>query len=251
MIVDIIANTGSYRWISTLLYRGLDEMGRLVKNPLADGRHELAGSKLSAIFSSYQTEDPEEKLFEAHRRFIDIQVVLQGRETLYWSPLPSLELREEYSEADDIAFFSGPAGIAVPLEPGRFTILFPQDAHKPGCAMGRPGSPDDSGCRGQEGAPGEEPAQAHQAGSEQLESIVIGIVDSRVLKVVWWDIARGHGRDQRDVLVLVEHPQSFAQASEQPEHDRPAQQQVPHLNVPPIEQGTLTPPGKSQASQEH
>jgi biofilm protein TabA len=138
MIVDIIANTGSYRWISTLLYRGLDEMGRLAKNPLADGRHELAGSKLSAIFSSYQTEDPEDKFFEAHRRFIDIQVVLQGRETLYWAPLLSLEPRGEYSEAEDIAFFTGSAGIAVPLEPGWFTVQFPQDAHKPGCLKGSP-----------------------------------------------------------------------------------------------------------------
>jgi len=138
MIVDTLANAGRYRGITPLLDRGLEEMERLAESPLADGRHELGGQKLSAIFSSYQTEDPEEKHFEAHRRFIDIQVVLQGRESLYWAPLLSLEPRGEYSEAEDIAFFTGPAGIAVPLEPGWFTVLFPQDAHKPGCLRGNP-----------------------------------------------------------------------------------------------------------------
>jgi biofilm protein TabA len=138
MIVDTLANASRYRGITPLLDRGLDEMRRLAENPLVDGRHELAGQKLAAIFSSYQTEEPEKKPFEAHRRFIDIQVVLQGQETLYWAPLLSLEPRGAYSEADDIAFFAGPAGVAVPLEPGWFTIQFPQDAHKPGCLRGSP-----------------------------------------------------------------------------------------------------------------
>jgi biofilm protein TabA len=138
MIVDTIANAGRYRGIAPLLDRGLEEMGRLAHATLPDGRHELAGSKLSAVFSSYDTGDPDDKPFEAHRRFIDIQVVLQGRETLYWAPLQSLGPRGEYSEANDAAFFSGKPGMAVPLEPGWFTVLFPQDAHKPGCLMGIP-----------------------------------------------------------------------------------------------------------------
>jgi biofilm protein TabA len=138
VIADTFANASRYRGITPLLNQALGEMERLARSPLAEGRHELAGEKLVAFFSSYQTEDPKEKRFEAHRRFIDIQVVLEGRETLYWSPLPSLEPREEYSDADDIAFFTGSAGIAVPLEPGRFTVLFPQDAHKPGCVTGGP-----------------------------------------------------------------------------------------------------------------
>ena len=136
MIVDTLANAGRYRGISPLLDRGLEEMLRLAERPSSDGRHELAGPELAAVFSSYETADPHERPLEAHRRFIDIQVVLQGRESLYWAPLPSLEPQGDYSEAEDVAFFSGPAGIAVALEPGWFTVLFPPDAHKPGCLRG-------------------------------------------------------------------------------------------------------------------
>lgn len=138
MIVDTLANSNRYRGIALLLDRGIEAMGRLTQNPLADGRHEIAGPSLSASFSTYQTKDPDETPFEAHRRYIDIQVVLGGCETLYWAPLPSLQAKGDYSEAKDVAFYEGPAGLAVPLEPGWFTVLFPQDAHKPGCLRGSP-----------------------------------------------------------------------------------------------------------------
>ena len=133
MIVDTLAQSARYRGISFLLDKGLLAMGRLVAAPPADGKQELGLPGLTASLSPYETGDPGEKLFEAHRRFIDIQVVLAGSETLYWASLSSLEMREEYSEEKDIAFYEGRAGLAVPLEPGWFTVLFPADAHKPGC----------------------------------------------------------------------------------------------------------------------
>jgi YhcH/YjgK/YiaL family protein len=136
MIVDTLSNASRYRGLSLLLDRALEAMERLVARPPADGRHELAGADISASLSSYATDDPAAKGFEAHGRYIDIQVVLRGSETLYWAPLASLEPQGEYSEAKDIAFYAGPAGLAVPLEPGWFTVLFPQDAHKPGCLRG-------------------------------------------------------------------------------------------------------------------
>ncbi len=138
MIVDMLANAGRYRGLSPLLDRGLEEMERLVAQPPADGRHELAGADLYTSLSSYTTEAPAARGFEAHRRYIDIQVVLRGGETLYWAPLDAMNPQGEYSKADDIAFYEGLPSIAVPLEPGWFTVLFPQDAHKPGCLRGSP-----------------------------------------------------------------------------------------------------------------
>jgi len=133
VILDTLANAGRYHGILPGLDRGLEALGRLAAQPPADGRHELAGAQLYASLSSYTTGDPAGKMFEAHRRYLDIQVVLAGRETLYWAPLAALAAQGEYSAAEDIAFFTGPAGLAVPLEPGLFVVLFPMDAHKPGC----------------------------------------------------------------------------------------------------------------------
>ena len=133
MIVDTLAHAGCYRGMLPMLDHGLAALERLVAQPPADGRHELAGASLYASLSSYTTGDPAGKPFEAHRRYVDIQVVLAGRESLYWAPLATLEPRGEYSATDDIAYYAGQAGLAVPLGPGWFAVLFPQDAHKPGC----------------------------------------------------------------------------------------------------------------------
>lgn len=133
MIVDALGQSGRYRGISFLLDKGLEAAARLAANPPDDGRIELAGPALTAGLATYDTEQPGSKLFEAHRRFIDIQVVLSGCETLYWAPLSSLSGRVDYDDAKDISFHDGPAGLAVPLSPGWFTVLFPDDAHKPGC----------------------------------------------------------------------------------------------------------------------
>jgi biofilm protein TabA len=115
VILDILENLERYRGLGPRLDQGLEALralavGKSAGFPLADGRHELAGADLYAIVSSYLTEAPEAKPFEAHRSYLDIQVVLQGRETL---------------QAEE--------GLGVALEPGLFVVLFPQDGHRPGC----------------------------------------------------------------------------------------------------------------------
>lgn len=69
---------------------------------------------------------------EAHRKYADLQAVLEGEERIDWVPLGSLrEESEEYSKGGDIAFYSGGEHMRVTLSAGEFLILFPGDAHKP------------------------------------------------------------------------------------------------------------------------
>ena len=136
MIFDTLKHLGRYRGLDSRLDRGLEALGRLTAQPpAADGRRELEGEELYASLSSYRTSAPAEKPFEAHRRYIDIQAVLAGRETLHWAPLERLAPRGEDSPGDDVAFYEDPpeGAIGLPLGPGSFVVLFPQDAHQPGC----------------------------------------------------------------------------------------------------------------------
>jgi YhcH/YjgK/YiaL family protein len=138
MIADTLAHLERYRGLDPRLDRGLEALRRLAaRPPEADGRHELEGEELYASLSTYETGEPAAKPFEAHRRYVDIQAVLAGQELLYWAPLAGLAERRAYSAAEDIAFFQDPAGggAGLLLEPGSFVLLFPQDAHKPGCRV--------------------------------------------------------------------------------------------------------------------
>ncbi len=143
MIADRLEQAGRYRGLDPRLDRGLEALLRLAADPPeSDGRQELEGEDLYASFSSYQTGEPAEKPFEAHRRHIDIQAVLSGGEVLYWTPLKGLVAHRAYSQAEDTALYQDPpdGGVGLPLVPGGFAVLFPQDAHKPGChPAGGPG----------------------------------------------------------------------------------------------------------------
>jgi biofilm protein TabA len=143
MIADLLEQAWRYRWLDPRLDRGLEALRRLADAPEQDGRLELEGEELYAVFSSYQPGEPAEKPFEAHRRYVDIQAVLSGSELLYWAPLKGLAARRAYSPAEDAAFYEDPpgGGTGLLLAPGAFVILFPQDAHKPGCRPGGAGGP--------------------------------------------------------------------------------------------------------------
>ena len=136
MIADTLENLERYLGLHPALDRGLQALRRLAQHPPgADGRHDIEGEAIHASLSTYRTEGPSGKPFEAHRRYVDIQAVLSGKETLYWTPLAGLAPRSPYSEAQDMGTYEDPpaGGVGLPLAPGAFVVLFAQDAHKPGC----------------------------------------------------------------------------------------------------------------------
>ncbi len=96
---------------------------------------EIDAPRIKAGFQAYTTLPPEEAAFEAHRAFIDIQLIVEGRETIYWAPLARLPgIRTPYDYAKDIVYFDEPeTSVALRLEAGDFVVLFPTDGHKPKC----------------------------------------------------------------------------------------------------------------------
>lgn len=107
-----------------------------ISSALADGKHEIAGGA-HAIISTYQTASPDEKKFEAHRKYIDLQCVIAGDEIAHVSDISTLVTAEEYDGTRDIAFFHDPASYeTIVLRYGFFAVFYPEDAHRPGMTSG-------------------------------------------------------------------------------------------------------------------
>jgi len=69
---------------------------------------------------------------EAHRKYIDIQLVLEGDETMGWKPLADcLNPVSEHSMEKDIRFFHDAPASWIAVPPDHFCIFFPEDAHAP------------------------------------------------------------------------------------------------------------------------
>jgi YhcH/YjgK/YiaL family protein len=135
MIIDTVDSIPLYKGFSTNLAAGLEFLleALTVEPPL--GRHPIRGDRVYAVVSKYETAEPSSKSFEAHRRYIDIQFLLHGTEALLWAPLSSLVPQGEYSSDGDCIDLGGESGAEAVLRGSVFAILFPGDAHKPGCIV--------------------------------------------------------------------------------------------------------------------
>jgi len=132
MVIDRIENLELYYPLLECLPQVRQFLADFEKDAKPDGRYELDGERLFASVQQYETKPAEGKLAEAHRKYIDLQVVINGREIIGWAPLSELKQEtEEFSKGGDIAFYSGKIQIQATLNPGYFALLFPEDAHMP------------------------------------------------------------------------------------------------------------------------
>jgi YhcH/YjgK/YiaL family protein len=140
MILDVLARQQLYcAWMPGLepAFRFLRERA---KPALADGRHEIDGERMFALAARYETRDFDSALPEAHRRYVDVQYLISGRETVYWTPLEDVaSVTQPYDPKRDIVFYARNSR-ARPFElaAGQFAIFFAEDVHEPNCHCGPP-----------------------------------------------------------------------------------------------------------------
>lgn len=106
---------------------------------LSLGRHEITFDGVYANVEEYASKT--ESVFEAHRKYIDIQCVVLGREYIYVTDISKVsEPLTAFDERKDIQFFKSADGYdKVLADKDNFVALFPSDAHQPCMAFdGKP-----------------------------------------------------------------------------------------------------------------
>ena len=110
----------------------IDFIDGFKKTEMKTGRYDILGDELFAAVSRYDTEPREDRKFESHRKYIDIQIVLDGKEELDWAETSSLKMTDNgFERGDDIAFYDGEALSTVILGKEQCAVLFPEDGHRP------------------------------------------------------------------------------------------------------------------------
>lgn len=96
---------------------------------LGTERVELKGNEVYCTKFTYPTVPDEESFFEAHERYLDIHIMLEGSERIEIASPADLEQYEAKPENDFWAY-RGTGRHSVVLSPGEFLVVFPDDAHK-------------------------------------------------------------------------------------------------------------------------
>ena len=68
---------------------------------------------------------------EAHRKYLDIQYIVKGKEVMGWADLADCKLEGEFNEEKDIGKYSGDFSF-VTINEGICYVAFPEDVHMPG-----------------------------------------------------------------------------------------------------------------------
>lgn len=75
------------------------------------------------------TTNPEEQgCYETHEKYIDLQVMVEGSELMFWSDRKSLSVKEPYNESKDLTLYEG-RGEGIEIKQGMCYFMFPEDGH--------------------------------------------------------------------------------------------------------------------------
>ena len=131
MVHDNTKNRWLYEKLNDRFKIAFDFIDEVMKNGADAGRYELDGNRVYAMVQEYETRENGE-LFEAHRKYIDIQAIISGEECFAHADLRFCKVHTPYDKERDIEMLTldGLSG-NVNAARGDFLIYYPHDAHMP------------------------------------------------------------------------------------------------------------------------
>ena len=132
MILSTLSQSARYATLHPLFPHVFAYIRSTDLRALVPGHHPIAGNDIFAIVEHVQGRSREEAKLECHRKYIDIQLVLDGVDEMGWKPLADCHNPvSDYSVEKDIRFFHDVPASWIVTTPDAFCIFFPEDAHAP------------------------------------------------------------------------------------------------------------------------
>ena len=126
-----------YLGIHPNLDLALNHINQEFLSSLGTERVDLIPGEVWCTKFTYETIPDEESFFEAHEKFLDIHLMLEGSERVEIASPADLEQFQNVPENDFYAY-RGEGWQKLVLSPGDFIVVFPDDAHKIKMQLGKP-----------------------------------------------------------------------------------------------------------------
>ena len=131
MIFDTLKNVDNYKGLGRV-YDALKFLSETDFSKIELGRYELDGDNIFYMVQSYDT-DPDKTISEAHKKYIDIQYMVEGEEIIGVADILEDKELTEAKEENDVWFYNCKTEPLV-LSAGKYMVLYPNDLHCPGVA---------------------------------------------------------------------------------------------------------------------
>ena len=90
------------------------------------------------LVQEYETKSSKEADFEAHKKYVDIQYLIEGQERIEVTATAFLDIKTPYDAEKAVVFLKEPNYVgSIELTAGSYAIFYPKDAHKPGIILNK------------------------------------------------------------------------------------------------------------------
>ncbi len=111
-----------------------------LENGAEDGRYDFADGVFVGV-STYTTKYRADACFEAHKKYIDVQVMLKGSEiiaTQHIDVMHKYDCIQPFGDGDLELYANNIECVDNVVNKGEFLVLYPEDGHMPGVCIGKP-----------------------------------------------------------------------------------------------------------------
>ncbi len=128
MISDSIKNLDRYLHVPNV-QKAIDFINSNDLSKVELGKYDLGDECTLKVMEYVTKEEPEEVLLEAHREYLDLQLVVKGTETFLFQAIDLGEQAVPYNDVKDVEFYVAPYCNSLVLNGDNFAIVFPNDLH--------------------------------------------------------------------------------------------------------------------------
>lgn len=135
MIIDNIKNLYKYENVHEQIKNVINFLENFDENNFKPGRIDI-NENIFASLQSYQTLKAEEKEFEVHEEYIDLQYIVTSSERIDFATKDTYGKAYEIDKDGDFFLTNEIENYSkLFLNTKDFTIFFPGEFHKPGCSL--------------------------------------------------------------------------------------------------------------------
>jgi YhcH/YjgK/YiaL family protein len=122
----------AFRYLEELFRAGSPVNTRVTGIARGDRLRTDIGHGLFVIEEAYETKVRADGFFESHRKFIDVQAIVEGEELMEVSDIAWMKVKQPYNPDRDLIIYEDNTDAALlRVHTGQAAVFFPADAHMP------------------------------------------------------------------------------------------------------------------------
>ncbi|MBC2582707.1 YhcH/YjgK/YiaL family protein [Clostridium sp. DJ247] len=137
MIFGDIKNTADMEKVyPSSIMKAIDHLKGIDFHSVEAGKYEIQGEDMYYTVMDVETKEKHLSKPEIHNKYIDIQFLVKGEELIGFARDTNNVVSQDLLEEKDVLFYENTENeIDLIMKPGNFAIFFPNDVHRPTCAV--------------------------------------------------------------------------------------------------------------------